>query len=248
MTAGELRKPLFIVATTAMLLIVLVELGSALLIGGQDTSAALLGQADRLGVDVPPSATAPSGRGIPYLVLIDVVLLYTVALMGAGMLLPDRLYGRVQGVITLLGSIALIVVALVLLVIAYLELLVMQALFLAPPFGTVAYLAIWGFFPRGDAAVVLSLLMFLKLAFAALLLFAHPRFLQNKGLVLLVLTSVFCTVGITFLHGFVPIILVSIVDDVAAIVIAILASIWGIVLLVGSIPAVVNAIRVTVTG
>jgi hypothetical protein len=35
--------------------------------------------------------------------------------------------------------------------------------------------------------------------------------------------------------------------EVAAIIFAILAIIWGIVLLIGSIPAVVKAVRVTVT-
>jgi hypothetical protein len=38
---------------------------------------------------------------------------------------------------------------------------------------------------------------------------------------------------------------VSIVDDIAAIVLAIVGIIWGVVLLIGSIPAIVKAIRVT---
>lgn len=244
---GELRKPFFIIAIVAMLLVVLVELGSTLMIGGADAGAALLGQAGRLGVEVPPSAEEPPGRGIPYLVLIDIILLYTVVLMGVGLLVPDRVHGRVQGVLTLIGSIILIIVAFILLIIAFIELLIMVALAFAPPFGTIAYLAIWGFFPRGDAAVILSLLMFLKLAFCVFLLLAHQRFLQNKGLVLLVLTSLLCNVIVAFLHGFVPIILVSIVDNIAAIIFAILAIVWGIILLIGSIPALVKAVRVTVS-
>lgn len=246
---GQLRRPFFFIAVFAMALVVLVELGSALMIGGADAGGALLDQARELDVDVPNASgvNEPAGRGISYLVLIDIILLYTVALMGAALLVPDRLHGRAQGVLTLIGSIVLIIVAFVMLIIAFIELLVMIALFFAPPFGTIAYLALWGFFPRGDAAVVLSLLMFLKLAFCVFLLLAHQRFLQNKGLVLLVLTSLLCNIIIAFLHGFVPIILVSIVDDLAAIVIAILAIIWGIILLIGSIPALVKAVRVTVS-
>jgi hypothetical protein len=246
---GELRKPFFVVAIVAIALVVLVELGSALLIGGGDAGDALTEQARGLGVEVSnvSGVQEPPGRGIPYLVLIDVILLYTVLLMGIGLVLPDRLHGRVQGAATLIGSIILIIVAFLMLIIAFIELLVMLALVAAAPFGTLAYLAIWGFFPRGDAAVVLSLLMFLKLAFCAFLVLAHQRFLQNKGLVLLILTSLLCTLIVAFLHGLVPVILVSIVDDLAAIVFAIVAIIWGIVLLIGSIPAVVKAIRVTVT-
>lgn len=246
--SGELRKPFFVVAIVAIGLVVLVELGSTLLIGGGDASAALARQINDLGVSAPQaSGEEPPGRGVPYLVLIDVILLYTVLLMGAALLLPDRLHGRVQGVTTLIGSIVLIIVAFIMGLIAFIELLIMVALATAAPFGTVVYLAIWGFFPRGDAAVVLSLLMFLKLAFCVFLVLAHQRFLQNKGLVLLVLTSLVCNIIVAFLHGLVPIILVSIVDDIAAIIFAILAIIWAIVLLIGSIPAVVKAVRVTVT-
>jgi hypothetical protein len=50
---------------------------------------------------------------------------------------------------------------------------------------------------------------------------------------------------LAFLHGFVPVILVSIVDDVGALVFAIVAIIWGLVLLIGSIPSIWKAIRVT---
>ncbi|MBQ1016027.1 hypothetical protein KBX53_34900, partial [Micromonospora sp. M51] len=80
---------------------------------------------------------------------------------------------------------------------------------------------------------------------AGMLVLAQPRFLQNKGLVLLILTTVLCTVVLEFLHSLVPVILVSIVDDVAALVFAIVAIIWGLVLLIGSIPAIVKAVRVT---
>lgn len=245
----KLRTPFFVIAVVAIGLVVLVELGSSLVLGGGSAGGGLLTQAQELGVS--PSDVSdvdePPGRGIPYLALIDAILLYTVALMGVSLVMPERLHGRIQGILTLVASIVLILVALVLLIIAFVELMVMIALFFSAPFGTIAYLALWGFFPRGDAAVLLSLLMFLKLVFVVMLLLAQQRFLQNKGLVALVLTSLVANLVVAFLHGFVPIILVSIVDDIAAIVFAILGIIWGIVLLIGSIPAIVKAIRVTVS-
>lgn len=247
---GELRKPFFLIALIAVGLVVLVELGSSLFLGGHDAGQALLTEAAKRGINASGASDIqqPPGRGIPYLALIDVVAFYTVALMGASLIVPKKLHGRLQGVLTLIGSIVLIIVSLILLIIAFIELLIMVGLFFAFPFGTIAYLAIWGFFPRGDAAVILSLLMFLKLVFAGFLILAQPRFLQNKGLVALIVTSLVANIVVAFLHGFVPIILVSIVDDLAAVIFAIVAIIWAIILLIGSIPAVVKSVRVSVGG
>ncbi|HZN76769.1 MAG TPA: hypothetical protein VFC00_34515 [Micromonosporaceae bacterium] len=246
---GELKKPFFFIAVIAIGLVVLVELGSSLLIGGGDAGSRFALEAAERGITIPPTdVSEPPGRGIPYLALIDVIAFYTAALMGASLIVPEKLHGRLQGILTLIGSIVLIIVSLILLIIAFVELLIMVSLFLAVPFGTIAYLVIWGFFPRGDAAVILSLLMFLKLVFGAFLILAQPRFLQNKGLVALIITSLVANVVVAFLHGFVPIILVSIVDDLAAIIFAIVAIIWAIILLIGSIPAVVKSVRVSVGG
>jgi hypothetical protein len=242
-----LRKPLLLLAMLAIILVVLVELASGLVLGGADASAQLQGASDAAGapVDVAGGVTQPPGRGIMYLALIDVVALYTTGLFTISLVVPERIQGRAQGVATLIGSIILIIVSIVLLIIAFIELMIMISLFFAFPFGTLAYLAIWGFFPVGKASVIIGLLMFLKLAWAVLLIIAQPRFLQNKGLVVLILTSLVCTVCLEFLHGLVPLILVSIVDDVGAIIFSITGIVWGIVLLVGAIPAIVKAIRVT---
>jgi hypothetical protein len=244
----RLRTPFFLIGVLAMLLVVLLELGASLFLGGQDVTGGLLAEASQLDVGLPgrsPDAqvTAPPGRAIPYLALVDGVALFTVGLMAAALLLSHRVHGRLQGGVTIIFAILLILAALVLLVIAIVELITMVVLLFAFPFGTIAYLIIWGFFPRGDAAVLLSVLMFLKFVFAAALLLAQPRFIQNKGLVLLVLTSLVCNVVAGFLHGMVPGILVSITDNIAAIVFAVVAVIWAIVLLIGSIPAVVKAVR-----
>jgi hypothetical protein len=71
---------------------------------------------------------------------------------------------------------------------------------------------------------------------------AHQRFLQNKGLVLIIATSFLANLIIAFLYGFVPGFLVSITDAVAAIVICILALVWGIVYLIGGAVSVVKVI------
>jgi hypothetical protein len=241
----RLRVPFFLVAVAAIGLVVLLELGAALLLGGADASALVASQAADAGVSVPPGQPAPqpTGIGIRYLVLVDIVALFTVALMGAGLVLPDRLHGRIQGIATIVASIILIVVALGLLLVAIAELVLMVTLLLAVPFGTIAYLIVWGSFPRGDAAVLLSLLMFLKLAFAGALVLAQQRFLQNKGLVALVATSLVANVVVAFLHGAVPGILVSITDSVAGVVLAVAAIIWAIVLLVGAVPGVAKVLK-----
>ncbi|QLQ36220.1 hypothetical protein [Micromonospora robiginosa] len=246
---GELRKPFLLLALFVVALVVGVELGAAALTGGGDAGGALRDSAGQLGVELGDvgAVAEPSGRGIGYLALIDVVALWTTGLFALSLVLPDRVQGRVQGVATLVFSIVLLLVSLVLLIIAFVELTVMVSLFLAPPFGTLAYLAVWGFFPVDDAAVLLGLVLLLKLIWAGLLLAAQPRFLRNKGLVLLALTTLLCTVVLQFLHGLLPVILVSILDDLGAVVFAVVALIWALVLLIGSIPAIVKAVRTTVT-
>ncbi|MBO4160879.1 hypothetical protein [Micromonospora antibiotica] len=246
---GELRKPFLLLALLAVALVVGLELGSSLLTGGGEAGGALLTSARDLGVDVGDvgGISEPSGRGTGYLTLIDMVALWTTGLFCLSLVLSDRVQGRVQGVATLVFSILLLLASLVLLVIAFVELTVMVSLFLAVPFGTLAYLALWGFFPVGEASLLLGLVLLLKLVWGGLLLLAQPRFLQNKGLVLLVLTTLVCTVVLEFLHRLVPVILVSILDDVGALVFAVVAIVWGLVLLIGSIPAIVKAVRVTAT-
>jgi hypothetical protein len=137
----------------------------------------------------------------------------------------------------------LIIVGIILAIITLVELIVMVTLFLAVPFGTIAYLALWGFFPRGDASILLSLIMFLKIAFVVFILLAQQRYLTMKGFMALVLTSFVCSLIVAFLQNLVPIIIVAIFDDIAALIVAIIAIIWAIVLLIGSIPSIIATIR-----
>ena len=240
---NELRKPFLLVAIILFALVVLVELGSSLIVGGGPADDDMRSQQDKMDIAVTGEVDEPPGRAITYLALVDGILLYTVVLIGLSLLVPEKVLARAQGVLTLIGSIVLIILGIILVIIAFIELLVMVSLFFSFPFGTAAYLALWGFFPRGDAAVLLALLMFLKLAGCAFLVLAQQRFLQMKGLVVLVLTSLVCNIIVAFLHGLVPTILVSIFDNIAALVVGIIAIIWAVVLLVLSIPSIVAMIR-----
>lgn len=238
----RLRTPFFFIFLVAFGLVVLLETGSGLLLG----LAPAFDVATQAGIDVPPGQSErPGGLAIAYLALIDVIAFGTAVLMGAGILFSAKLHAKLQGIITLIGAIILILAAIVLVFIAIAKLILMVTLLLAFPFGTIAYLILWGSFPRGEAATVLSLIMFLKCVGIGCLIAAQQRFVQNKGLVALMITSLLGNVVAVFLHGLVPGILVSITDALAGIVFAIVAIVWAIILLVLSIPAIVRAAQVT---
>ncbi len=219
-----LRKPFFIIALILFFLAVLAELGSGFV-------------ADLFEISNP-------GLGLPYLAILDGLVLFTLFLIGAPLILSDRLHGRIQGIITFivalftfLGSVLMIFTALGLL-------LLMISLLIAIPFGTAVYMTKYAAFGKPAAAVTLSIIMSFKFGFAIFLILAHQRFLENKGLVLIILTSFLATVLLSFLHSIFPLFLVSITDGIGAIVIAVLAAIWALFYLIGSVPAIIKALRV----
>lgn len=218
---GELRKPLFLIAMALILIALLIEIGSGLVAG---------------------FGARAGGLGVPSLALLDGLLTFTIALIACSLLIPERAQGRIQGVATLIVSLIVIFAGIAKIFAAIGKLFLMIGLLLSPIFGTIAYFIVFARFPRGEAAFSLSLLMTLKLFFAGFLVFAHQRFLQNKGLVLLALSSFIATIIIGYLHGFVPGFLVSVTDAVAAIIVALIAVIWAVVFLVGSIISVVKAV------
>jgi hypothetical protein len=221
----ELRKPFFIIALVLMFLVVLIEVGSPWLMQVTDKS-----------FDRP-------GYGVQYLVFVDAFLFYVSLLIGLALIIPERIQGRVQGCVTLVVSFLGCLGIIGAIITAFIFLLLMITLLLAPIFGTLAYLAIYGDFDRSGANITLSLIMALKIGYCILLILAHQRFLQNKSLVLLTLTSLLANIIISFLHNLVPGILVSITDALGAIVVAILALIWAIVFIIGSIVAIVRSIH-----
>lgn len=259
----RLRRPLFLVAALLLALAFMGEIGAAVLIPRVETepldlAAAMAGPlADDLAeldddereealddARALQAAEEPPGLGIPSVALLDVLLVYTLALLALALLVPERIQGRLQGIATLVVSLLVLLAAIALILRAFGELLLMLGLLLAVPFGTLTYLAVYGSFATGAAAAVLSMSTLLKLGFAVVLVLAHQRFLQNKGLVLLILTSLVANLVVSFLHALVPRFLVSITDAVGAIIGGILAAIWAVVLLIGAVVAVIKALRV----
>lgn len=221
-----IEKPLFIVAFILLAIAVLIEVGSLALLGSTIEDA------------------PRPGLAISYLALVDGLLLYTLALIGLGFILPGRVHGSVQGIMTFIVSLLALIGSIILTIVAIALLILMVSLLLAVPFGTIAYFAAYSTFKVGAAAGTLSLVMILKLFCAGFMVFSYLRFLQNRGLIFLFLTSFLATIIISFLHGFVPGFLASITDAIAAIVVAILAIIWALLLFIGSVPAIIKVLRV----
>lgn len=227
-----LRKPFLIVAVILLVIAVLAEVGS-------------LAYLDAAGKNANQFKDFSNpGFGIPYLALLDGLLLFTLVMIIAPLIIPQRIHGRIQGIVTLIVSLLTLIGAIAMIFVAIGLLMLMVTLFMAIPFGTIIYMAKFADFDTGAATATLSLIMSLKLGFAVFLVLAHQRFLQNKGLVLIVLTSFLATIIVSFLQGLVPGFLVSITDDIAAIIIAILAAIWALVYLIGSIPSIIKVLRV----
>lgn len=225
----SMRKPFFIVSLIAVLLALLVELSSMAVLHVSTSPGS-------------PLNLAPNGKAIPMMAFLDGLVFYATLIIGIALIIPERVQSKVQGVVTLIFSFLLVIGGITALFLEIALVMLMVSLVLSVPFGTIAYFAIWANFDTDNARLVLSLLMTLKIIFAVCLVLAHQRFLQNKGFVLIILTSLVSNLIIAFLHGFVPGSLVSITDGVAAIIVCILALIWGGVYLIGGIISVVKAI------
>ena len=255
---GELRKLPLIIALVLILICVALELGAAgfLHTAGDTADAVQNVQQSSVFKNMTPAQQQrtiqsvqsaagqedPPGLGIPYLALVDGILAYSLALMVLALVLPEHLQAKLQGIVSVILMFFLALACIVLIFVALAQLLLMIGLFFAIPFGTIAYLVIWGSFPKTAAAVILSLLMTFKIAASICLPIAHQRFLKDIGLILMILTSFLATIIVSFLHGLVPGPIVSITDALAAIIVGIIALIWAIVVLVGSIIAVVFAL------
>lgn len=182
------------------------------------------------------------GLGIPRLALLDGVLLVTLALIGATLVVPERFMAIGAAVTTLIAGFSITLGSISSIVSALSQLFVMIGLFLSAPFGTMAYLAKWGIFETGEAANILAPAMGLKIALVVLLVLAQQRFLGNKGLMLLIGTSILATFLLSFLHSFPPGILVSITDAAGAVIVGILALIWALMMLIGAIVAIIRMV------
>jgi hypothetical protein len=265
--SGELRKPVFILAFLIIVVVLLVELSFisptlvAALLPDFLTGGAEIPISDQFGALSPDQQARLEalriekageldsmqqdieGFGIPYLALIDAILIFTLALMALGTLINKALHAKIQGCLTAVFALLLILIALPALFIALSKLILMVSMFLAFPFGTLAYLIIYGSFPSAAGNAMLSLLFILKVVFSVVLLLAHQRFVENKGLVLYLIVSFVAGIVISLLYGIVPGILVSITDAIAGIVVAVIAIILAVILILGAIVSIVLALK-----
>lgn len=250
-SAGALRRPLFILAVISLALVVLVELGLPGLLLDGPPSLPPVKASDELGVPRELLAGSgsnvpqPPGAGIAFLAFLDGLLLFTVVMVGLSLLIPPRIYGKLQGLLTLVVSLLWMLACLLAGLAALATLMLMIGLFVAAPFGTLAYLAIWGSFSTGKAAALLGLLLFLKICFGVFLVLSQPKFLQVKGLMVLLMLSVVLQLVLGFIHGFLPGPVVAIGDQLWAVVTAVAALVWALVMLIFSLPAIVKAVRST---
>jgi hypothetical protein len=225
----SMRKPIFIIALIAIGLTVLVELSSIALISNGSSSA------NALNVSV-------TGQAIPSMAYLDGLIFFAALIIAIALLVPERVQSKVQGIVTVIVSFSLLLGCIVCIFKNLTMLFLMISLLLAVPFGTIVYFAAWAHFDTNTARIALSLIMTLKIVFAVCLVLAQQRFLQNKGLVLIILTSFLENLIIAFLYGLVPGFLVNPVDRIAAIVCGVLGAIWAVIYLIGGIISVVKVI------
>lgn len=245
-----MRKLLFLVGIAALFINFGLAVGAHVL-GAPDPSVSELrgltqdetyrGKVDAAEV-LELSQRAPPGKGIPSLAVLDGILLFAAIVMGLPFLLTHAVVGRVQGIVTLIVSLVALIAGVVLLMLTIVELLLMVGLFLAAPFGTLMYFALYGFFPTQRAAVLLGSMLFLKLAGSACFVISFPRFLGNKAMVVLILTSLVAGLVLSFLHGLVPAPLVSITDAIGAIIALVLGLLWGVFFLVRGLISVIRVL------
>ena len=189
------------------------------------------------------SAESPPGLGGPYLALLDGILLVTTIVFGAGHLRPDGLIARIASVLWLVLSLLGILASFLMALAALQAIMLMLALLMSSPFGTLAYLALFADFPAGKAIAALSFLMVLKLAFLVMLAITDLGYLKNKPLMLVTGLSIAATWLTSFLIALPPRFLASITDSVAALVTSIIALVWLVFILFGSVMGVLQGLR-----
>jgi hypothetical protein len=222
-----MKKLLAAAAVLGLLLAALIEAGSA--------------AAPSLGI-----GSEPPGIAIFALVGLDVALLLRFALTSFGSLVSGSLQGKVDGLVTLVAGILLVLFGITTALSALALLMLMLGLVLAAPFGTLIYMGLFGSFATGTASALLSLALLLELASMAAFTLWNLHVLRSKSTVLLALTSLLLTAGVSLLHGIVPSFLVSITDAIAAIIIGVAGVVWGVVLALFGVPAVFRAARTLV--
>lgn len=260
MVTDSLRKPFLVAAVLVVLVAFLSCLGSSLVTGpppfadrvnqtlSNPQTIALLDRFDIITDDARASLADtrpenPPGMGIPALALIEGLLLLVLLITAAPLLIGERVTGVLTGGVSIIGGLVVLLAAIATAIVSFTALMLMVSLLLSVPFGTMAYLAIFGSFDTGGAGVFTSLVLGLTLACLVLLAVAQQRFLTGKGLMLLLATAALLTFVTSLLHSIVPGFLVSITDALAALITAIVSAIWALLVLIWGIVAAVRVLQ-----
>ena len=256
----QLRRPLLVLSLAAVALALLICLGSNLFtepppfasrvnsaLANPDVQQQLADRdidlADARDQLAETRGTDPPGLAIPALALVNGILLLVLILTALPLLVGDRLTGTVQGIVSIIGGLLGLLGGITLALAAFAALMLMVSMFLSVPFGTLAYLAIFGSFDTGGAAVITSMVLLLQVVAVILLVLSQQRFLKSVGLLLLFATALLLTFVVALLHSVVPGILVSITDAIGALVIGVVGAIWSLVVLIGGIVAAVRLLQ-----
>lgn len=265
--ASKLRTPALVGSLVCAVLIIVVELGGAFEAnasifeglggrlgelgdsfgslgqdGASETNSEVGGFGDLEGLLDTDAKDVP-GLAIAALIYLDVMLLTMLILFTLPLIVSPRVLAQLQGCFSCVLGVVVILMGLFTLLAALVSLFLMIGLLLAIPFGTIVYMILYADFDTTEAAAIMSTLMFLKILMTVLLLIAHERFLLNIGMIALIATSIVAMVVISFLHNFPPTFLVSITDTVAALIVAILAIIWGFIHAIGGIIGIVTMLK-----
>lgn len=260
MAADSLRKPFLVLTVVAVVAAFLACLGSSLVTGPppfadrvQSTLSnpkvvALLDQYDIDADDARDSLSDtrpdnPPGLGIPALALIEGLLALVLLITALPLLIGERATGVLTGGLSIIGGLVGLLTAIATAIVAFTALMLMVSLLLAAPFGTLAYLALFGSFDTGGAGVFTSLILGLTLGALVLLVFAQQRFVKGKGLMLLLGTAALLVFVTSLLHSIVPGFLASITDALAALITAIVSAIWALLVLIWGVVAAVRVLR-----
>ncbi len=177
--------------------------------------------------------------GLSALAIFDLLVLMTVLLIGAPFLITNATTGRIQGFATFGFSMFVLPLAIAVFGVAVTLFFKMLLSF----YFVFPYIFNYADFPVSGSAPFLAGAMFCKFAFCICMILAHEKFLANIGLVLIVLTSLLLTMMLSFLHGL-PTIIVSLTDDIGAIIIAVVTCVRAVGFILSSLPAVKKAIGI----
>ena len=167
--------------------------------------------------------------------LLDGLLLVAAGTMALPRLVPRRNMARYGRLSSFLVALAILLVGIAVAVKAIARLRYLDALYISPPVGTLSYLLLYGSFRRGGSLVALTSLIVLKLAALAALYWGYPKAASERGLAPLALTSVAATVAVAMAYALVPPSVASIIDALAASLVALAAILWAGVVVSGTV-------------